>query len=417
MGRDKGRDGKTWKAGLLLALAIALLTSVLAMLILPNSVDALGISVNNEDAYTPNGVGTYPLCLRNSNAAPDRIRVTIEGPLSDYIILNFPSEITLKEKETRCLSYTVKMPAVMEKAGVISSYITATEVPDEVDRGGIQFNIVVSVKHRFSLRVPYPGKYFDFNFIVNDVKEGEPATFMLNAISRGNETVDRLSGHVEIYDATANLLVKSIDFNEKTNIKTGDSVDLKAVWDTTGYSPGPYRAVAKVEYDGKEASLERTFQIGTLHIEILNYTKKAYNSSINRIDIDIKSNWNDPVDDVYADLLIQKDSYSTSLKTPAVRMDSFAKSTLTTFWETSGTNIGSHSMLITLHYAGRNTTEDGNIDVVLKEVEKPSPLNATNVLLAVVVFLIVVNVVWFMRRRKKDREERERRERETGAIR
>jgi len=370
--------------------------------------DALGISVNREVLYTPNTTGTYNLCLRNTKDEPDNIKISIEGEIANLLTLNFPEVLTLDPKETRCLSYNLTMPENMSRAGLTEAYIAATEVPKPTPGGGgISFQLLVSVKHRISMRVPYPGKYMDFTLNTQDVKEGEPVWFTVNAISRGTETIKKVSGIGEIYDSATNKLQDTIRFSEEINVKTGDEAFLTASWDKKDIKSGKYYIKATMNFDEKSEVLNGEFQVGSLNLEVTNYSKTAYNESVNKFDLDVQSNWNDPIENAYADVVIKKDKFETTFRLPSVRVEAFSKARMSSFWETRGTEVGPHDVFITLHYGDKTSTTQGILDVIAKPEEKPSPINTTTILIAVIVLMVIVNIVWFIFGKFKKKKEGE----------
>jgi len=366
---------------------------------------ALGISVNKDVNYIPNTTREYQVCFRNSNDAPDPIKVTVEGPIADLITLNFPDVMTLGPKETSCNSYTVRMPETMELVGPIGNYIVATEIPAEASGGGIQFVVVVSVKHRFTMFVPYPGKYLQISLDASNVKVGEPVTFVVNGESKGVETIKKVTGEIEIYDIATDELVDKVRLSEAINIRTNDNVKLTGAWSTKGKKPGEYMAKANIIYDEKSELLETRFQVGSLNLEVIDHTKEAINNTINKFDIVVESNWNDAVSNVYADVRIKKGSYLAEFRTPPITVKPFGKGTISSYWETVGTDVGLHDLLITLHYANKVTTKEGKVNVILMHVEKPSPFNTTTLLIIIVILLAIFNIFWFVKSKLKEKKD------------
>ena len=379
---------------------------IILLVVFIEQANALGISVNREVPYIANTTGTYNLCLRNTKDEPDQIKITIEGVIKDLISLNFPDLLTLDPMSTECFSYNLNMPQNMSTAGVLGSYITATELPKtNAAQGGINFQLLVSVKHRITMRVPYPGKYMDITLDTQNVKEGEPVFFGVNAISRGTETIKKISGTGEIYDSVTKKLQDTIRFSEEINVKTGDEVVLTSIWDTKNKNPGEYYIGAKVDFDEKSEVFQKSFLVGSLELKVTNYTQIAYNDSVNKFDLEVQSNWNDPIENIYADIIIKKGKFETSFRLPSVRIEPFSKNKMSSFWETRNTDVGVHDVFITLHYADKTSTKQGTLEVIARPEEKPSPINTTTVLIAVIVLIIIVNIGWFIFGKLKKKKE------------
>ncbi|KHO46131.1 MAG: hypothetical protein QS98_C0005G0078 [archaeon GW2011_AR3] len=360
---------------------------------------ALGISVNVETEYAPNITRQFNICFRNSKNIPDEIMVTVEGPLKDYITLDFEPRFVLQPLETVCQSYYAHMPAEMKQAGRVATHIVATEIPEESDNGGFNFNIVVSVMHRHIWNVPYPGKYFDFTFDSFNAREGEPARFVLEGISRGTEMVKKVSGYAEIFDAISGKMVGSVQFTEAVYVNPLDKVKLKASWDTKGQKPGAYMVKAYFDYDEKSEYYERFFQIGELRVDVVNYTKTAYNDSINKFEIEVLSNWNDPVTDLYAEVTVKRGTYEYHFTTPVTPVKPFGSAVIRSFWETKGTDVGMHDIEIELLYSNATSITTGQLEVVPKPEEKPAPVNTTTLLIVIFIIMAILNAWWLMRNR------------------
>ncbi len=372
---------------------------MLSIIISPKA-SALGISVNKEIAYVPNSSTEVDLCFRNSKNEADTFEVTKEGELDEYITFNFPEIITLGAMKTECYSYTIKMPEEMKHAGLVSSLILAKELPAEASGGGgIQFNILVGVNHKISLRVPYPGKYLDTYFESSNVKAGDPAIFSLRAISRGSEIIQKLSGTAQIYDVMDNTMIKEIRFTEAVNIKTNEEVFIKAIWDTTGIKSGNYKVKATINFDEKSEVFEKEFKVGSMEINIINYTTTAYNDSISKFDVNLLSNWNDPIENVNTLVNIKKsDVYNVEFRMPSITISPFSYGITSSYWETKGLPTGTYNVMVITSYMDKEVekkvVKTGTIELLERELEKPSPLNTTTLLILIIIIMVIINIAW-----------------------
>jgi len=368
---------------------------------------ALGVSVNRIIDFEPNLEKDYKFCVKNSKDVSQEIEFNIgkEG-LGKYMYINGDTKITLSPNEIKCTSYHVKFPENLEKPGMHGIEIEVKEIPKRSFKSGFGFNVVVAVKHVFQVRVPYPGKYADFDMATWDLKENEIAYFTVQAISRGTETIERISGIADVYQLAENMKVGSVEFTEIKNLETAQTEEMYAEWDSTGNMPGNYKVIAKLDYDGKKEELEKTFRIGTLKIDVMDYTKEFYNGTINQFDIVVESKWNDNINNVYAEVEIKRGSYESKFKTPQENVGGWERKTLSSYWDGRDAKLGEYDVTITLHYAGKTTTEVGVVNVVereVEEVEKPAPFifNTTILLIIVIAIIVLFDIVWFMKKKKK----------------
>lgn len=378
---------------------------VLTVFFLAEESFSLGISVNRLIEFEPSLEDDYKLCVRNSRDVSQEIEFNIVGSLAKYMYMNVDDKVILSPKQTMCTSYHVKLPEKFEKPGMHTATVEVKEVPKRTFKGGINFNIIVAVNHIFSVRVPYPGKYVDFDLATWDIKENEIAYFTVQAIGRGTETIERISGTADIYQLAKNGKVGSVEFSEIRDLKNAETKEMYAEWDSTGQKSGDYKVVVNLDYDEKKEELEKTFRIGTLRFDIINYTKELYNGTINIFDIEVESQWNDDIKNVYAEVELERGFYKSSFKTPQENVKGWKRKTLTGYWDGKDAKLGEYDVTIKLHYAGKTTVEEGIVNVVEKgfETEKPTPslFNTTTLLIVVIIIIVLFDIIWFLKKKKK----------------
>ncbi|NQV09355.1 hypothetical protein HQ529_05895, partial [Candidatus Woesearchaeota archaeon] len=228
----------------------------------PTNVYSLGVSVNRLIEFEPNLDESYMFCVRNSKSVDQEVTFNITGALAKYMEMNSGNKITLSPSEIKCTSYHVKLPEKLEKPGIRSTLVEVKEVPKKTFGGGLNFNIIVAVKHKFSVRVPYPGKYVDFDLNAWDIKENEKTYFAVQTVSRGTETIEKITGIAEVYQLPEEKSVGIVSFSEIENLKTAETAEMFVDWDSVGQKPGNYKVVAKLDYDENKKELEKSFRIG-----------------------------------------------------------------------------------------------------------------------------------------------------------
>ena len=134
-------------------------------------------------------------------------------------------------------------------------------------------------------------------------------------------------------------------------------------------------------------------KIGYLNVEIINHTQKLYNDSIQKFDINIRSDWNDEIKNVYAFIDING---STAKTTPA-NLQNFEEKILTAYIDTTSIPVGNHTVNISLFYEDKTTSESSLIEIIERPLIKEKlDINWTIVLLVVIIILLVITTIFFM---------------------
>lgn len=364
------------------------------------NVSSLGITGNRLIEFVPNLTASFPLCITNTKTVDQDVKITVSGELEEYITLqNYLFE--LGPGERTCPKYTVNLPESFDRPGIHSSYISAKEVLEESDEdvGGLIFNIIVEVKHRFDVRVPDVGKFLEVSLNFGDIKENEEMLFKIVVISSGTETIENVRAKIDVYKS--DILIASLTTDEAHNLGKRASATLKAVWDTKGTRPGDYKAVVTVTFDEKQQIYEKVFRIGTLKVDIINYTKQFYNGSVNRFDLEVESKWNDPIENLFVEVKIWNERFSEKIKTSQETIKPWRRKTITSFLDLRNIGAGNYSINITLFYENKTTTEIGKVEVFeRKEILSPF-LNTTTYLISIIILIIIFDIIWFIRRRKR----------------
>jgi len=319
-----------------------------------------------------------------------KLRVYATGDFADYVDFN-------KEEFKGSGSFIahLKMPNQPEKPGPNNLFIRTEQVLDE----GVGVGTSISIGALIRINVPYPGKYIELSFDVENVNQGEPLNFNLEVVSKGKETIDAVA-YIDIYSGEDkldyfNMGRKTLALNEKHN--------FKKVISTEGYSPGIYKAVATVIYgdgDGERESIEKDFRIGHLYVDIINYTTEVVSGKINPFFINVQSEWKHPVKDIYANVSLGNSSNSNffSFLTPPVTINGFQPYQLGGFIDAQNIPIGEYDINISLYYMGKITSK---LDVI--QVIKERKGNLLFIILGAIVALIVICAVYFfiIKKRKK----------------
>lgn len=241
---------------------------------------------------------------------------------------------------------TLKLPKETNLYGLRRLHIAAEQ--DDPSNPG--FQVKGKIRALIKIKVPYPGEYAEIIFNIKDTKAGNNAEYSLEIDNLGTNSIVANS-RIDIYDSENNI-IESFYLGEKS-INSTKSDGYSGNLSTGKFGAGTYRAVAVVEYAGKEARQEKLFRIGELYVEITDYTKELQKNMINRFEINIESKWNDPIENLYANVEIIDTGIST--KTSSIGLTGFGNGTLVGFFDTSPIENDRFKAKITLNYEGKTT--------------------------------------------------------------
>ncbi|MBD3163714.1 hypothetical protein GF323_00775 [Candidatus Woesearchaeota archaeon] len=337
---------------------------------------------------------------------------TSRGLLKDNIHFDGnETELRFNAAGQREVLYSIELPDSIkpgeyEHILVAKQYLTPEE---KVEMGGFA-RAFPAIGYILTIRVPNEGKFLEaeMEIIPKEISIGDVVYPTIKLLNFGTEDLTGLSTEIAIRDS------KEIVSRRKTNtvklLKPGQKSELRAFWESEGHSPGVYSAEAEINYGGEyTAQAKKSFRLGDIFIEIINVTTQL-NESIGKIFIDVQSNWNDEIQDVYAEVVIkQNGSEIESIRTSSVNLGPWGRGRLTAFWEKGSLPGGEYDLEIYVYYYDKEARK--HVQVRLSELEKPSPAEESPLLVIAVIllaFILIVNVLILMRSiSSKKRQEKE----------
>lgn len=283
---------------------------------------------------------------------------------------------------------TIKLPNTIAKPGENKLFIGVKE--SKSSGGGIATKIAVEAL--IVVIVPYPGKYAEISFSANNANVGEPINFVVGVNNLGKEDITAKTD-IEIYSGEE--IIETLDLGVK-DIKTQTSESFEKDVSTADYKPGPYKAIATVDY-GKIAKAEREFKIGTLFFNITNWTSEVERGKINPFYIEIESLWNSQIENIYAEVNVTNLEESVDFfKTPSVSLGPWQKTVLKSYLNAEKLNTGDYKAHIELFYADKTTSKMVDIKVVESGL---LGLIKSNIVLIILIVALVVLIIYFFWRR------------------
>ena len=305
---------------------------------------ALGITpAIIEYNFEPGRVDTFNLHIYSGKRM---INVYPEGELAKYVTL---SQTTLDRGGD--VLVTLTMPEKMETPGRNKFYIVAEEAAPQDQFVGTS----VRVKATIAIWVPYPGKYIDSSLSIPNVNVGERIPVELKVINRGTENLT-IDSTIEITRGDGSIIEPArMDF-DSVELNTANEYNFRRFLDSSILGPsgeGDYIAQARIDYSGLKKQVNATFRVGSLDITITNTTSMIKRENINPFFIDVKSNWNGKIEEVYADVKIYKGNYSLAFRTPPVDIDPWGEKRITGYFDGSALKNGEYDVEIKINYAGK----------------------------------------------------------------
>lgn len=375
-----------------------ILMVILIFILIVPIVYSIGVGLWVEEInFYPNLNENFNAFINNNMGYDATVKLTTRGGLGEYV--TFSDEFLEIPAGGRAhFTFNLKLPESIPP-GRNRIDIGAEDITPIIG-GGISAKTAAYMG--FYVRAPYPGKYIEAEFSASNIEENQVATFNVNIISRGNETISKIDGIIEIFDQDDKIATVNIE--PVMDIKPGESKTLKAEWDSTGQSVGGYTAKATINYDGKELVLDTRFKIGTLLVKIINYTKEFYKDEINQFDVEIQGFWNTNIDNVYGEIEINKQK----IKTLGINLAPWSKTKITAYLDTNNLALGEYIANIKVYYVDKVAEEEAKIMILPKReriVELPSKMPSTTTLLIVIIILLVIGnivlVFHFLRQGKK----------------
>ena len=163
-------------------------------------------------------------------------------------------------------------------------------------------------------------------------------------------------------------------------------------------------------YDNEITKVEKEFEIGEDFLEILEINIKDFQlGGIAKFDSLVENKWTSDLEDVYLNIIVynEKGEVMADFKSPTYSVGARDKADMVAYWDTAGVHEGTYYGKIILKYGDRSAERniqmkitDDSIEVIGLTghvvVAGSSDFNLNKILVILVIFLIVVNIVWFV---------------------
>jgi hypothetical protein len=376
------------------------------VLVLISCISAIGITPGRTTInFEPGLHKEVSFSIINSEEKDMSVVFAVKGDLSESVTLTQTYAEFSSSEKSKSFTYIIDLPQKIENPGKYSIEITALEMPKDIKEKGTFVGATISVVTQLHINVPYPNKYLEAE--INVVESEGKEIFFIPITNRGKVDIVDAKAVVDIY-TSLNEKVVTVESNT-VPVSSLERKELTAEWEAN-VAPGKYLAVATIVYDNEVVKVEKEFNVGKKFLEILEINIRDFElGGIAKFDAFVENKWASKLENVYLNVIVYNDEgeIMADFKSPTYEMGAMEKSEMVAYWDTAGVHKGTYDGKIILKYGDEST--ERNIQMKITEnsievvgltghviVKKQGEFNLNKILLILVIFLIVVNIVWFV---------------------
>ncbi|RMD66438.1 hypothetical protein D6817_04140, partial [Candidatus Pacearchaeota archaeon] len=331
--------------------ALVVWAAVIVALVLANAEFGKGLGVTPARRivnFAPGLEKSVQMGIVNSEAKQTHVVIAVQGELAQYVSLP-TRELTLEPRETRSLSYRVRLPDELEP-GEHRADIVVLELPENLGEGNT-IGAAVAVVSQFVVSVPYPGKYAEASF---DVYQSQGVVSFVTAVtSKGKFDLARVKARVEVFGAL-NEKVAELE-SEEVGIASQRRKELVVKWEPgKEVKPGKYRAVATLFYDGKTKTLEKEFSIARQGVSVEGIEVRDFRlGEIAKFEIVVRNELGEEISEAYGEVNVfdsESKELLASFRSPTQALEPGERAVLVAYWDTEGVKPGSYDAELIVRY-------------------------------------------------------------------
>ncbi len=310
--------------------------------------------------------------------------LTLSGEFAPYVELS-RNKIPLSDSN-RKFTMKIKLPESSEgfSPGKNIMWMTVQDDFSNIKKEGM-FVVTTQARSPIVFYVPYPGYYAQISqYSLKNVNSGLDTNLKFTLWNRGKNNLINTNYEFVIKGEDGNVLLQTSEGG--IDIETQTQKEFEASLDTSHFIPGYYNATLNYYYEDKIESKNSEFKVGQLNIEIVNHTKQLYNDSIQRFNIDVQSEWNAVIKDVYAEVNIE----GRIAKTSPASLSNFEAKSLITHIDTSGIPIGDYNAEVRVFYLDKETHKELPIKLIERAEEKTPGIFANPLILILIIIIVLL---------------------------
>lgn len=367
---------------------------LLFILVLPSLVHAIGISPDmTYIKFEPLKEGSFVVRVINTEDRPLNASIRLEGTMAKYFTAE-PKSIIVAPFSSTPIAVSYLLPYAAENPGLNQIVINTLEnIPNS---GGV--TATLNVLSKVMVDVPYPNKYLEYSFNVNNINLEENLTMHFDITSKGEENIFSVEPVVKIYsiDNLNEVIIRKEAVSFALNKGVQKPADIRIQGKDIG--TGVFIAEAVVNYDGlKSKEILQNFTIGYKDVVVLDYTRKLLSAGIREFKVTLGNKWNKPVDEVYIVAYLEKDGAPITEKSFSYTIGMAALETVSipVFLNIGDLASGDYKVVLDIYYGGLVKQE--RLDVV---VEKGFELSTGMIVAGIIILLIILDIGWMIFERK-----------------
>jgi hypothetical protein len=385
---------------------------LLLIVLLASHVLALGVTPGKRIfEYEVGSEKSGEFSVFNSDKEDVKLIIVVEGELAEYISVSEDEFSMSASEESRSLSYAFEIPRGLKPGNHLTD-IKVLQLPDDEGEEEVFIGAIVGVVTQVNLFVPFPGKFIEAK--VNVLDEEEEISFVIPVFGRGEQDIESIRAKIDIH-GLLNEKIASLETNE-AELKSGERKDLSVVWDVSEVDPGPYLAVAQIDYDGGNLVINREFTVGKKVLNLVGIGVENFVlGEIAKLDMIVESGWKETLNDVYAEMIVYDDfgEELSNIKSANYEVPPGKNTLMEAFWDTEGIVEGIYDVSLSFFYEDEVDQYDLGVDVrqfdikfigtgyVISEGGSKGSGNLVTILIVVIGILALMNLSWFLYFRKK----------------
>ncbi|MBU2561323.1 MAG: hypothetical protein KKD17_03420 [Nanoarchaeota archaeon] len=376
------------------------------------AVGIAGLDTNRRELFVPGSVYEFNYELVAGYVIND-YTVSATGGLAKYVVLDRTSFENVSPGSRIPFYGRIIFPSEIDPPGWHLTYIC-------VEEGCTVKGTVcgrASACAGLNFMVLYPGINPVVSLSAPNVNRDQAVSFKVSVNNLGKDDIASCAGTIDVFDLQRTKAGVAQVISRP--VKSAETVQLDALFNTAGLLPGNYTATADIDCDGTIKDANASFRIGTLDVKIVDYTKELETGGIKRFVTKVESVWNDPLD-AYAEIVIFDSNSSVTAKTSTNKLQPWKTLDLEAFVDTSKLEEKEYSVKINVFYAEKSSVFEGKIRMVAPQpgavaeavpsaAEQEAPQKSgisttalTIILVIVVVILTAVNIFLAIYRKKKE---------------
>jgi len=344
--------------------AFYLVISIL-IIIIANNVCALGIAPSKKIMEYDSQEHTISARIINNEQINTQIKLSVQGPLSEYVIINESIlNITNLESEKE-FTYKFQLPENMETGTQVINIVASETNPNN---NANTISGLLTITHQLQINIPYAKKQLEGYLSIATTTITDPIVTKLTLRNNGIENITKITGILKIFD-TNNKTIYTGNIEEQKNILVGESINIDKELKLSNI--GTYTAEYDLQYDEKKINITKEFNAGEYNINVLETKVNNFKlGTIAKFDVKLESEWNTVINNVYCELTIKdKNNNIIGQTNNAKSTITPGNNTLTTYWDTLNIVKGEYILNLKIYTDEKILTYEYNMIITDNNIE------------------------------------------------